>query len=80
MNRLTSRYRTLPVSLHSFFSLSLAALVLLVTGAAPAEAALTITKTTWNVIGLDSNNVNSGPNQFPVGVEVCNTDPGACRP
>jgi len=28
---------------------------------------------TWNVIGLDSNNVNDGPNKFPVGVRACNT-------
>jgi LPXTG-site transpeptidase (sortase) family protein len=34
---------------------------------------LSITPITWNVIGLDSNNVNVGPNQFPVGVKVCNT-------
>ena len=31
-----------------------------------AFAALTITKSSWNVIGLDSNNVNAGPNIFPV--------------
>ena len=36
-------------------------------------AQLTITPTTWNVIGLDSNDVNSGPNKFPVGAEVCNS-------
>ena len=41
----------------------------------PAAAAttLTVTPITWNVIGLDSNNVNVGPNQFPVGARVCNT-------
>jgi hypothetical protein len=27
---------------------------------------------TWNVIGLDSNNVNVGPNVFLVGARVCN--------
>lgn len=37
----------------------------------PAWAALTITPITWNVVGLDSNNVNVGPNQFPVGARVC---------
>ena len=26
----------------------------------------------WNVIGLDSNNVNVGPNDFPVGARTCN--------
>ena len=43
--------------------------------AEPAQAALTITKTTWNVIGLDSNNVTVGPNIFPVAASVCNTGP-----
>lgn len=43
--------------------------------AQPASAALTITKTTWNVIGLDSNDVNTGPNIFPVAATVCNTGP-----
>ena len=38
-----------------------------------AYAGITIQPTTWNVIGLDSNNVNTGPNTFPVGVRVCNT-------
>ena len=28
---------------------------------------------TWNVIGLDSNNVLVGPQDFPVGVRVRNT-------
>jgi uncharacterized repeat protein (TIGR01451 family) len=35
--------------------------------------ALTIVPITWNVIGLDSNNVNAGPNTFPVGARVTNT-------
>ena len=38
-----------------------------------ADAILTIEPITWNVVGLDSNNVNVGPNNFPVGVRVCNT-------
>jgi len=38
-----------------------------------AAANLIVTPITWNVIGLDSNNVNEGPNQFPVGARVCNT-------
>jgi len=38
-----------------------------------SPAALTVTPITWNVIGLDSNNVNAGPQRFPVGVRVCNT-------
>lgn len=33
---------------------------------------LAITPITWGVVGLDSNNVNAGPNLFPVGARVCN--------
>src|SRR6266542_1890224 len=40
---------------------------------ASAAAVLTVAPLTWNVIGLDSNNVNVGPNNFPVGARVCNT-------
>jgi LPXTG-site transpeptidase (sortase) family protein len=40
---------------------------------ASAAAILTISPITWNIIGLDSNNVNVGPNNFPVGARVCNT-------
>lgn len=39
---------------------------------AHADAILTIEPITWNVVGLDSNNVNVGPNNFPIGVRVCN--------
>jgi hypothetical protein len=44
-------------------------------GVTPAEAApvLTIAPLTFNVIGLDSNDVTAGPNTFPVGARVCNT-------
>jgi uncharacterized repeat protein (TIGR01451 family) len=42
-------------------------------GAQTAYAGLTITPTSWNVIGLDSNNPNSGPNSFQIGARVCNT-------
>src|SRR5215216_4350479 len=38
-----------------------------------AAAVLTITPLTWNIVGLDSNNVNVGPSNFPVGARVCNT-------
>ncbi len=38
-----------------------------------AAAVLTINPITWNIVGLDSNNVNVGPNNFPVGARVCNT-------
>ncbi len=40
---------------------------------ASAQPVLTIAPITWNVVGLDSNDVNAGPNNFPVGARVCNT-------
>ena len=36
-------------------------------------ASLTIQPITWDVIGLDSNNVNVGPNQYLVGARVTNS-------
>ena len=42
-----------------------------------AAPVLTVTPLTWNIVGLDSNNVNSGPNNFPVGARVCNTGDAA---
>jgi len=42
-----------------------------------AATTLTVTPITWNVLGLDSNNVNVGPNHFPVGARVCNTGSAA---
>jgi LPXTG-site transpeptidase (sortase) family protein len=44
-----------------------------VSPAARAAPVLTIGPITWNVVGLDSNNVFSGPNRFMVGARVCNT-------
>ncbi|NMC46405.1 MAG: class F sortase [Chloroflexi bacterium] len=37
-----------------------------------AAAELSIVPITWNVVGLDSNNVLVGPNVFPVGARICN--------
>lgn len=42
-------------------------------GVQTAYAGLTVTPTSWNIIGLDSNNVNSGPDTFQIGARVCNT-------
>lgn len=39
----------------------------------PASASYTVTPSTWNIIGLDSNTPAFGPNHFPVGVKVCST-------
>ena len=51
----------------------LPALFLVVLAAQGAQAQLSITPVTWNVIGLDSNNPAVGPNKFPVGARVCNS-------
>ncbi|EFK09805.1 conserved hypothetical protein [delta proteobacterium NaphS2] len=39
---------------------------------ARADAVLTVTPITWNIVGLDSNNPASGPTRFPVGVRIRN--------
>ena len=44
---------------------------------ASAAAVLTVSPLTLNIVGLDSNNVNLGPNNFPVGGRVCNTGDAA---
>ena len=38
-----------------------------------AAATLTVTPTTWNVIGLDSNSPTTGPKYFPVGARACSS-------
>jgi hypothetical protein len=54
------------------------ALLLCAAGAAEsARAQLTVTPVTWDVVGLDSNNVNIGPNRFQSGVRACNTSGSA---
>lgn len=53
--------------------LCLLALLLCLAGAQTARAQLTIKTVTWDIIGLDSNNVSAGPNSFQVGSRVCNT-------
>ncbi len=59
-------------------SLVLAALAsFAVVAAAHAAPNLTIEPLTWNVVGLDSNDVTAGPNQFPIGARVCNTGDAA---
>ncbi|MBI2396259.1 MAG: hypothetical protein HYV17_00560, partial [Xanthomonadales bacterium] len=36
-----------------------------------AQAALTVTPLTWNIVGLDSNSPTTGPQHFPVGARIC---------
>jgi uncharacterized repeat protein (TIGR01451 family) len=72
-----------PGSIHSNKMKYIPLLALLLLGLVPvyaqAAANLTVEPVTWNVIGLDSNNINVGPNQFPVGARVCNTGTGAAN-
>ena len=49
------------------------ALLLIPSISTRAAASLTIEPITWDVIGLDSDNVNDGPDQFISGARVCNT-------
>lgn len=51
----------------------LVALLFISVCAQSAYAGVTVTPVTWNVIGLDSNNPNTGPDTFEVGARVCNT-------
>ena len=48
-------------------------LLFVLVGLQAAHASLSVTPVTWNVIGLDGDNVNAGPNSYLVGVLVCNT-------
>jgi uncharacterized repeat protein (TIGR01451 family) len=69
------RTHPLPYRLGFWFRASLLALLwILWSGplSGSAQPVLTITPITWNIIGLDSNNVNVGPNHFPIGARVCN--------
>src|SRR5687768_6727472 len=70
--RPASGFLSNPVSLFAVRALVLV-LFFGVWSVSAAYAAITVQPTTWNVVGLDSNNVNSGPNTYPMGVRVCNT-------
>src|SRR5229473_4526190 len=55
-----------------FMRLFLMSLVLGVWGVHRAYAGLTVTPTSWNVVGVDSNNTTDGPDTFQIGARVCN--------
>src|SRR5215207_4626054 len=40
---------------------------------AAALPVLSLTLNAWEIVGLDSNNVNVGPNQFMIGIRGCNS-------
>lgn len=52
-------------------SATLAVLLLGTLFAGTASATLSVQPITWNIIGLDSNDVAVGPNRFPGGARVC---------
>ncbi|HRQ64033.1 MAG TPA: hypothetical protein PKZ76_04080, partial [Xanthomonadaceae bacterium] len=53
-------------------SLSSVVLTALLLGSGLAQAALTVTPITWDIVGLDHNRpLTSGPELFPVGARVC---------
>lgn len=53
--------------------LALLSLTVIPNAAQVLAPVLEVTTITWNVIGLDHNNVTVGPSTFPVGARVCNT-------
>src|SRR5688572_10083268 len=67
------KYRGISRIIHSIVLASSLVGLLVPQSSAHAAASLTVSPITWNVVGLDSNNVSVGPNNFPVGVRVCNT-------
>src|SRR5215212_8562481 len=69
----TRTYSLLRITLFTLLIIGLVSSVFQPQSTVSAAAVLTISPITWNVIGLDSNNVNVGPNNFPVGARVCNT-------
>ncbi|MGE5375108.1 MAG: hypothetical protein ACM3XO_08615, partial [Bacteroidota bacterium] len=70
-------YSFLRVALPALLIFFLLASLLQPQSNAFAAAILTVNPLTWNVIGLDSNNINVWPNNFPVGARVCNNGDAA---
>lgn len=72
------RYRILAVLALTltFFCIPISSRIItsaaIVEGSVGQAASLTISPITWGTIGLDSNKVSDGPNNFPVGARVCN--------
>jgi hypothetical protein len=60
---------------YRFSLLSVVLACFLAFPAMPAHAAVSFTlrPLTWDDIGLDSNNVNTGPNVYEIGLRACNT-------
>jgi len=57
---------------HSFLVIFF--MIMAFSSSAYAAAQISIDKRLgWNIVGLDSNDVTSGPNTFPIGYRFCNT-------
>ena len=61
------------IKAYIFLVFLLLAIILIPMAGTKAAANLTITPITWDVIGLDSQDTNIGPNEFQAGARVCNT-------
>ena len=72
------RHKNNPV-LNFVLALAILASLIVPQSSVHAAATLTIEPITWNIIGLDSNNVNVGPSNFPSGARVCNTGDAAAN-
>ncbi|WP_242046120.1 MULTISPECIES: beta strand repeat-containing protein [Calothrix] len=65
--------RFIITSLTAFlFTINFTGIGLFFASPALAAASLIIEPLTWDFVGLDSNNVNVGPNTYVVGARVCN--------
>lgn len=73
----TSPASIFPTNLKIIFMFAVLLSGLLLPLSAQAAAVLQVTPITWNTLGLDSNNVTVGPQNFPVGARVCNTGTSA---
>lgn len=71
INNLISK--RLPFGVLALTVAVLLALVLVPQIKSEASPVITIEPITWNVIGLDSQNVNNGINQTSIGARICNT-------
>ncbi|HEY9650765.1 MAG TPA: hypothetical protein V6C95_08885 [Coleofasciculaceae cyanobacterium] len=73
LNRPRRFWRFLTTAITVFiFTINLSGITPWLSSPAFAAAQLTITPISWNILGLDSNNVNVGPNTYMAGARVCN--------
>ena len=70
--RLRKCYKQNSVAGPAFFLFLSCLFILVSSSAANGAPILQIEPITWNVIGLKSNDVSTGPDTFPTGARVCN--------